>query len=742
MAASRMARVIVAAAGAFALWAAPAIGWAQTSIFGLQVDGEVELGGRVYLERPSQEARAKLEEYRDLSEQPFGAFGVRLLRPDGSYGVEAGGNKIGQDDQEFSLSAGRPGLWRFDFDWNQIPHTYFTNGRLLGGQVDNAFPLPTPRPNLNAYNSGPRITEKQEWDIGTFGFTLTPSPDLDILLQYTRIKKDGEKPFSLGFGSPGGNFREIVEPIDQTIHDFRAKAQWAGGNWQLQASYVLSIFQNEFDSLTADNPCFGRPQAVTAGGCAGDATNAPATGRVSLAPDNMAHTFGVAGGINLPMNSRVTANASYSIRLQDDDFLPHTINPSISSPLLALPRSSLDGMVGIFLFNVNATTRPLPPLTITGRYRLYDFDDMTDELVFPGHVINDRPPVVDEARRAVRFPYTKQNADLDARWRFDSMFATTVGFNWERWDRVFHREADTDEYGAKLAIDATPLDWLLARLTYRPSFRRISGSYNTFARSQHTVVEDQTQDELAQGQSPLLRKFDEADRDRHRVDALLQLTPTEVITITPTASYRHDDYYNSTLGLQDAESYELGFDIGWTPAPGMNVNAGYSYDRNDQRQRSRSRDVAGTATLDFPDFDWVSKNNDTFHTIYATVRATLIPEILDWLFEASYSFGNTEIKTSNPVTPRSGTAAQQFSATAKPIPDIENTLLRLGTSVRYRFAKAWSVSLGYFFEKFDEKNWHTDGLLPFQTQTSSIYLGNDLKDYTAHIITMAVGYRF
>ncbi len=399
-------------------------------------------------------------------------------------------------------------------------------------------------------------------------------------------------------------------------------------------------------------------------------------------------------------------------------------------------------MVGIFLFDVRATTRPLPPLTLSGHYRLYDFDDMTDELVFPGHVVNDRGPVVDEARRAVRFPYTKHNADFDARWRFGPTLAAGAGVGYERWSRVFHREVpNSDEYSGKFTLDATPVDWVSARLAYRPSFRRID-EYNTFAHLAHTVVEELTPDATAQGQSPLLRKFDEADRNRHRVDLLVQVTPVEVVTVTPAVSYWTDDYYNSTLGLQDAENWSAGFDVSWSPVPWLTATAGYVYERVEQDLRSRSREVVGTQTLDFPDFDWVSDNVDRYHTVHAGLRATLIPNVLDLLFEAGYSRGDSEIKTRNPLPPRSGTAAQNSSATAKPFPDVTNTLIRLGTAVRYRFARAWYVTVGYLFEKFDETNFRTDSLLPFNNSFSSIYLGNDFKDYTAHILTVALGYRF
>jgi MtrB/PioB family decaheme-associated outer membrane protein len=728
------ARLVLAAV--LLLWAADRAS-AQTSIFGLKIEGEVELGGRVYLDRPEEDERAKLEEYRDLDEQPFGAFRVRLFRPDESYQVQLGGAKIGQDDQEFFLSSERTGAWRFDFGWDQTPHVLSTTGRLLATEPSpGVFTLPTPRPALSAHNAAPRRDEiGTRWDTARLGFVLAPRPDWDVLLEYTRIKKDGERPFGMSFGSPGGNFYEILEPIDHTVHDVRLRGTWSGPGWVLQGGYTLSVFENGETRVLADNPCAG------VGACAGDAAG-PARGQSSLAPDNMAHTVSVAGALTLPMRSRVAANAAYSLRLQDETFLPHTVNPAIRSDTLTLPASSLDGMVGTFLFNVNASTRPLPPLTVSARYRLFDLDDMTDELVFPGHVVNDRT-LVREPRRAGRYEYLKQNADLDARWRFGAPLALTVGAGWERWDRNEHREvANSNEYLGKAALDVTPADWVLVRLSYRPSFRRID-DYDTFAHLEHTVVEeDPGPDARAQGQSVLLRKFDEGERDRQRVDLLLQLTPTELVTASVTGGYRMDDYIDSALGLQEAEAWSAGFDLTLVPLEWLSLSAGYVFEEISHQMRSRSREVVGTETLDFPDFDWVSDNVDKVHTLYAGLKATVIPKVLDWLVNVSYAKATGEIDTRNPTAPRSGTGAQRSNATAKPFPDFEDSLLRLETALRYRFWQVWTLTLGYAFEKFEQDDFRTDGLNPFVPGTTSIFLGNDLKDYTAHIVAAVLGYRF
>ena len=85
----------------------------------------------------------------------------------------------------------------------------------------------------------------------------------------------------MAFGSPGNNFFQILEPIEQTVHDFRIGGTWAKENWQLQFGYALSIFQNDLSAVQADNPCSG---AVAPAGCAsGDAGAAAPTARADLA---------------------------------------------------------------------------------------------------------------------------------------------------------------------------------------------------------------------------------------------------------------------------------------------------------------------------------------------------------------------------------------------------------------------------------------------------------------------------
>lgn len=744
------ARRLGAVLAAVAVLAVPRPASAQFSFGGLNVEGEVEAGLRLLPTEPSQGQRGKFEEYRDFTEGPFlEGLQLRIFRPDESYSTSFAGSKWGQQDQEFSLRAGRLGLWEFAFDWDQTPHVFSTTARMLATRTrPDLLTLPTPRPSLSAYNAAPRLGEVGvRWDAARVSFSVTPTPDLELRAEYTRIKKDGERPFGMAFSSPGGNFMEVLEPIDQTVHDLRLKASLVRETWQLQLGYTFSAFENGFRGVSADNPCFGLSNALTASspGCGSDATGAQPGGLVSLPPNNQAHTVNIAGGINLPWwRTRVSGNFGYSLRLQDEPFLAHTVNAALSgSPLLVLPQRSLNGVVGALLANVNAVSRPIQPLTLTLKYRLFNLDNMSDEPVFAGHVLNDRT-LVDEARKAARFDYARHNLDLDARWRFGQPLAVTLGGGWERWNRVNHREVQrSDEAFAKAAVDLTPWDWMVARLTYRPSFRRIA-DYGTFAHREHAVLEEETPSALAQGQSTLLRKFDEADRDRQRLDLLVQFFPLETLSTSLTGSWRFDDYLHSPLGLQEATSWSAGVDVGWTPAERVTFTAGYVHEVIFQKQMSRNRPVSGSTTLDFVEYDWLSNNIDTVDTFHLGARIAVIPGKLDWNVGMNYSTATGQILTRNPNgAPTSGTPAQNLTASAKRMPAFDDTLVRLDTAVRYYLSKSWTVGLAYAFESFTKHDWRTDTLNPFLPGvTSSIWLGNDAKNYTAHIVAVTLGYRF
>src|SRR6266496_57957 len=200
----------------------------QTQIGGWNLEGEIESGLRGLVENPNGNrtpglADGKFEEYRDINGVTAGTglflenLHLRLFRPDEAYSVEMTGKNWGLHTQEFHLLGERLGQWQTGFDCD--------------GQIS------------------------QQWFTGRLFFKLSPSPNTDLSAELTRIFKDGQRPFGMAFSSPGGNFAELIQPISQTIYEFRLRGGWMTEMFQLQGGYTASVFVNDFPWVRTDNPC-------------------------------------------------------------------------------------------------------------------------------------------------------------------------------------------------------------------------------------------------------------------------------------------------------------------------------------------------------------------------------------------------------------------------------------------------------------------------------------------------------
>jgi len=724
------------------------------------MEGYGEAGVRFFAEKPSESQEAKFMEYRDINTGLYlDTLYLRFFTPDEKYSGEFSGRDWGLATQEYHLSGTRLGLWEGGFDWVGMRHLYSTNARILATETsDGVWTLPTPRPRLGAYNQLPFADEiGVQWNTAHMYFNYTPTPEIGLSAEYTRIRKDGDRPMGIAFGSPGNNFLEILQPIDQTIHDFRLTASWAKERWQLQFQYALSVFENDLRFMRADNPCASTTVPPAPAGslapCSGGDLGGPQFGTVSLPPPNMAHTLSLSGGINLPLRTRISGNFTYSLWTQNDQFLPQTFTNSLpaSVPSVMLPQQSLNGLVQNFLLNLNVTSRPFPiPVTFTAKYRLYNMMDESDTPVFSAFLVNDANTITQNPTRASRFDFQRQNADLDARWQIIPSTALTIGVGWEQWLRSDTREVpETNTASAKAALDVTPLDWLMIRATYVPSFRRME-KYCTIC----LAGQENSAEPGEPGQSYLLRKFDEADLNQQLFNLMVQITPMENLTITPVASYKYNDYIasglthnsanrgpsegNTMLGLQQLVGWSAGADLNWTPFQRVALTFGYVHESNFQKMRSRNR----TSSVDVPDLDWISDITDTIETFHTSLNATLIPKKLDLRLAGSYAYALGTVNTRNPNATGSAIFNANPNAQAFPFPAYEDSLLHLEAQLRYHFAKIWSVSAYYIFEQFRKNNWQTDSLNPFIPGVSSIWLGNNAKNYEAQIIGMTLGFSF
>ncbi len=725
------------------------VGWLENPVpsgLPFRLTGEVELGVQ------------KLEGVRDspnfrtyqVIEEGFVAnrFRLGLETKDQRRFIEFQGLDISKNDQNYQVSAGQYGRYRLDFEWDQIPHLYGKGKTPFERSEGGIYNLPAgiagAAPNPATFNGSTVSNFKIRRDSAKAGFWWAPTPEWDLQLNYEHTRHAGNRPMGAGIEhAETGNIVELPEPIEWQIDQLNATVGYATKVWQLQGGYRLSIFGNDIKTMTFDNPLFT--------GAACPSVNCAPQGRTILAPDNQAHNLFLTGGLNLPLATRLAAKVAYGINRQNDTFFAQTINPAavaLDPTGLQLYSRSLRGDVRTLAINGTGTTRPIRDVTVTVRYRLYDRENRTLVQTFPDLAIRDAD-VAGETRFSRLYDYQKQNGDLDVAWRVLRPLTLRTGFGWERWERPDTREVGrSDEYSGKVGLTYRPFSWFEIVARYLRSWKRID-QYNTFNPLAHLVLPTSFAADAPTFQSPDLRKFDEAARDRHKAELTFRLTPLANLNVGLSLAFARDHYPFSSLGLQEDRNWTAGVDIGYTPVRWLTLRANYEREEYHSRQRARARDDSLPIPFDFVDYEWLSRNVDTFDTIGAGALIRLIPDRLD--LEGKYGFQRSiaHVNTFNLVTPFSGTPATIANALAGSFPDDRFTLHRVSGILRYWLLRNLALRLGYTYQRFRTSYWQTDflqqmnGMPPTVDAGTDVFLGvKPFQNYELHVIGGGVTYGF
>jgi MtrB/PioB family decaheme-associated outer membrane protein len=695
---------------------------AQTPFAGGTIYREFDLGGRFFLHEVDRTERAFFERYRDLEKGLIlPNFRLWYLASNAKTLVEARALNAGYADQRYTVTASRLGTWRMQYERDQTPHLFSTNGYMLGAETSRGvYSLPDPRPTTTDWNAAVGNTNFLLSSIGfrsdrdRVSFRVTPGVGWSLQARYDHVRRHGDRPIGMSFGSPGNNTREIPEPVDHVMHAIRITPAYAGRRYQLQLSYDYSAFDNETPRVLADNPLVA----------ASTATGGAATGSTGLAPDNHAHTVTLNAGVSLPLLARVAGSYAIGWRVQDQRFEPYTINTAISvdtlNRLRALP-ANLDGDVRTSTLFLTGSARPVGPVSLSVRHRRYELDDRTPALTVPGRVVSDRSLSIGDMHRE-NYSHTRKDTGIEGRWRLTDWIAMNAAYQWQEWSRNEHtrERATATERTPSVGVSLSPLDWLNVRATWLEG-RRDGSDYTA----------------VAAAQLPELRKFDQADVDRHRLNLFAEAGPVKNVDLALTYTRGRNDYENSAYGLQQDDNDVAGADVSWTPSPRLGFTVGYLTQRWRSVQRGRFR--VPPSQLDNLTYDWVARNRDRVRTTSFTLAGSPIERKLDVSVGLDIIRGRAKMLTANPTPPTGGTEAQNASATAIDLPDRTYRLTPFTAVVRYRLRESWTASVRYSEERFRSSDFRSDELMP--STGGDIFLGNDLENYYARYITVTLAFR-
>jgi hypothetical protein len=476
-------------------------------------------------------------------------------------------------------------------------------------------------------------TERKRSDAG-FIYNITSR--WDVRASFSHEDKTGAKLMNFLSTAVGTSAVTLPDPIDQTHDQYNASVNYSGEKGFFQAGYYGSIFKNNIDSITWQNPF--------------DPTK---TSTFSSMPDNQFHQLLVTGGYKFSPVTKLVVNGSYGRNTQNQQFINGAETP------FGLPANSLNGEVITSTFNVKLTSRPMKDLNVWAGYKYDDRDNKTPVNVYRFYDAGEPPsgsspfnsffglPSTGANSMGSNIniyenrPYSKKQNQFDAEGDYrltDGQFLK-LAYQFQKIDRKCNGTwtdcADADsarENTLRGEYRATMAETLNGRVSYAYSERRVDYNPNAWlalvpmagqvpsggATTSVAAFLAQTglggfgpmapyvplqpgnlgiffpnNSALPQAlygsrndihELPGMERYYAADRNRDKVRSQVDWQATEKLSVTGTLDYNNDDYKNSVFGLQKSQAYVANLEGSLAIAPGASATAFYTYE--DQKANS------------------------------------------------------------------------------------------------------------------------------------------------------------
>ena len=707
---------------------------------------EIEIGGG-YVSDDS----FKFGEYNGHQDQGgFAIANIKLRKytpldsSDKTY-WELDGRNMGLDSRSVYGEYSQGHLFRLMFEYDQIPHNRFDDGRtpfIGAGTANQTLPAGWVASNntgglttlLSSLNGFDVETERQRFGGGAIWHV---NDQWQLSGNYHHETKDGSDTIGAVFGSTGGNPRSsiLIRPIDYDTDEFNVALGYTGDKGQYSLSYHLSLFNNNDNALVWDNP-FNNPQ-WNAGANFSDG----ARGRMGSEPDNEAYQINFAGGYNLGQRTRLTGSISYGKMTQDQTFLPYS---NVFPSTIPLPRNNLDGEIETVYANINLSTRLTSKLGVTARYTYDDRNNNTPTDVYvriPGDAVAQGGLISANAR--VNWPYNLTRHKLELEGNYNLMRATrlSVGYDYESKDRDFTEFDSTDEHTGKVRLSFSPFasasGWIRYQHSARSGSSYISNQPLLTGHNPDYIADITINDpgELYEN-DPLIRKFHIAERDRDQVAATINFYPSDVASFTASGKYNSDDFNKTQVGLQDSTNGSVSFDAGYTPNKKVAFHAYVTYENYDYKQRGFSH--AGNVGPLTPATDRVAVFGDNFWNIESEDNTYMGGAGVDWnVIEDKFTM-KVDFLASHTVTEITPSST---GLAFLPLPDLKTDLYQLSMRGEYKFKDNMGARFRYLFESYDTSDFALD-LVTQDTLSNVILLGNGTPNYSDHVVGVSYFYNW
>jgi hypothetical protein len=220
-------------------------------------------------------------------------------------------------------------------------------------------------------------------------------------------------------------------------------------------------------------------------------------------------------------------------------------------------------------------------------------------------------------------------------------------------------------------------------------------------------------------ENPLLRKFNQTDRDRDFAEARLGWSPG-AFSVAVEGTYAFDDFTKSSLGLTSSRDYRYAGTASWAVNEKASVYVTGSY-------QNIVTDQAGEETFVAYSRPWAVRHEDEFMTAGGGIVWKKVAEKFDVALDYVHAESQGAIDT----------AVAGTSPDAGPFPELDSLRLSVGYDVnpRLRVTAAWT------WEDYDSADWQTGGVGP-ATLANLLGMSPDPYKYSVNVVGLSFSYRF
>lgn len=595
------------------------------------------------------------------------------------------------DSRQIDMRGGKQDRFQLRFGWREIPkyRGYGTQTPFLDVGTD-VLSLPAGwvhAPTTDGMTTLPDSlvaaelkTQRKTFDAGA---TFKLGSQWSYKVDYQRQKKEGTRAMA------GGLFNTAVVPVpvDFVTDVLETSLGWANKRAQIQVGMMRSVFENDYNSVTWRNPFGSRTQNNYV--------------QLGLEPGNEFTQFNVSGAVVITPRIRFSGQAAMGELVQDDPFIPYySTNPDYSD--LVLPRPSLDGKLDTSTYNLAGKlfARLGKGLSFTLRGKYDERDNRTPVDVYT-------PVTLDLFRGGERYnrpySYEREQYSADLRYRAGRWARFSAGAIQKNMERTLQAVEESEEttYWGELKTNLSVYSQVRIKVE--------SGQRD---------VDDYLQpDDGGPIDHPLMRKFNQADRDLDRVTIQFDLAPTEALGINLSYFSARADYTESVFGLQESEDESYTIDLNYALGSTGMLYAFYTRDDIDSSLRS---------TTGADDGDWYALTNDEITTYgFGFSKSVGKKSGIGFDYVSSASQGNILVQTGED----------------EPFNPLRTDLTNAKMYFDHQFTERWGFKLYAELEKFDARDWAIDGY-GVDGIPAVLTMGEESPDYDAWYFRVLASYRF